>query len=109
MSTRSFLGPFEQMVLLSILRLGDRAQGLAVRRELEQGAGTKVSRGALYTTLDRLHGKGYLTWSIADTGPERGGLPRRKYQVTADGVSALRACRAALFSLWSGLEEVLDG
>ncbi len=105
---RAFLGQFEQMVLLAILRLREKAEGLAVLRELEAETGASVSRGALYTTLDRLHSKGHVTWSVGESTPERGGLPKRRYQVTPSGVEALRASRAALVSLWRGLEEVLD-
>ena len=50
----TYLGEFEQLVLLSVLRLGDEAYGVTIARELEEGAGRRVSRGALYTTLDRL-------------------------------------------------------
>ena len=52
--SRAFLGEFEQMVLLSILRMGEGAYGLEVRRELEEATGRKVSR-AVWTELGLLH------------------------------------------------------
>ena len=55
--SQEYLGEFEQMVMLTIMRLGDRAYGLAVRAELESVAGRRPSSGALYTTLDRLEKK----------------------------------------------------
>ena len=80
--------------LLSVLRIARTdsggASGAAIARELEQQAGRRVSRGALYTTLDRLEGKGLLRWKIAIGGPERGALPRRAYAVTARGMEAVR-------------------
>jgi DNA-binding PadR family transcriptional regulator len=105
----AFLGEFEQMVLLAILRCREeRAFGLEVRRELEAATGRRVSRGAFYTTLDRLDKKGYVRWSLR-AAPEgaRGGLPRRRFRVTAAGLRELRASRSALLSLWKGLEDVL--
>ena len=51
---KGFLGEFEQMVLLAILQQGEQAFGLEVRREIERSANRKVSRGAFYTTLDRM-------------------------------------------------------
>ncbi len=54
MPPKSFLGEFEQMVLLAILQEGGNAYGLEVRKELERSAEREVSRGAFYTTLDRL-------------------------------------------------------
>ncbi len=60
---RGYLGEFEQMLLLAILRTGDDAYALEIRRELQERAGRRVSRGAFYTTLDRMQAKGYLRWT----------------------------------------------
>ena len=102
-----YLGEFEQQVLLVILRLGDEAFGPEIGRELERRAGRRVSRGALYTTLDRLEGKGLLRWKIAAGGPERGALPRRAYTVTARGMEAVRSSQRTLQRMWRGLDQVL--
>ena len=104
---RDFPSEFEQMVLLAILRLGDHAYALAIIRELDGRAGRSVSRGALYKTLERMEGKGYLVWSTEDATPERGGHPRRLFTVTPEGVDVLRNSREALFKLWDGLDPVL--
>jgi DNA-binding PadR family transcriptional regulator len=103
-----FLGEFEQMVLLSILRLQDGAYGLAVRDELERVAERSPSSGALYTTLDRMERKGLLESERGESSGERGGRPRRYLRLTAHGLEALRASRSALLRLWDGCEAVLD-
>ena len=107
--TPSFLGEFEQMVLLSVLQLEERAFAVSVLRELDDRAGRQVSRGALYKTLERLEEKGLVRWEVEDATPDRGGHPRRLFRVTGEGVMALRASREALFRLWDGLEGVLEG
>lgn len=108
MATNAFLGEFEQMVLLAILQCGDRANGLEIRRELEESAGRSVSKGAFYTTLDRLEAKAYLVWESreADRGPSR--LPQRHFSVTAAGLEELRRSRDALRNLWRGLDDLLE-
>ena len=103
----AYLGEFEQLVLLAVLRLGTEANGAAIARELEEGAGRRVSRGALYTTLDRLENKGLLRWKLATGGPERNHLPRRTYLVTARGLAALRTSQRTLQRMWRGLEHLL--
>lgn len=103
-SKHTFPGEFEQMVLLAILRLGDDAFGLTVRRELEERAGRSVSRGALYRTLDRLGDKGYIVWEVEAPTPDRGGHSRRRFSVTPVGMTALQLSRNALFRLWEGLD-----
>ena len=109
MGGQSYLGEFEQMVLLAILRCGRDANGLQVRRALEETADRKVSKGAFYTTLDRLEAKGYLTWRLAPAAEARTKLPQRHFEVTAAGRDELRRSREALLRLWSGLEEVIGG
>lgn len=112
MPTPVFLGEFEQLVLLALLQVAEELRGdapvQALRERLDALAGRKVSRGALYRTLDRLEDKSWVAWSVeAEDVPERGGHPRRRFRVTREGVAVLRASRDTLLGLWSGLEEVL--
>jgi DNA-binding PadR family transcriptional regulator len=102
-----FIGELEQLVLLGLLQLGEEAYALPLREILADLAGRKISRGGLYRTLDRLEGKGYVTWELEEQAPDRGGHPRRRFRVTRAGVGALRASRQALLRLWDGLEGVL--
>ena len=99
-----YLGELEQQVLLVILRLGEDAVGPEIARELERRAGRRVSRGALYTTFDRLEDKGLVRWRTIPGTQARDGLPRRLYFVTAAGVTALRAARDVVRKLWDGLD-----
>ncbi|HET9705326.1 MAG TPA: hypothetical protein VFP85_14890, partial [Vicinamibacterales bacterium] len=65
------------------------------------------SRGAFYTTLDRLEAKGLVRWTAEGGDAGRDGLPQRKFSVTPGGVNALRASRKALLELWRGLDDIL--
>lgn len=103
-----FIGEFEQLVLLNLLQLGDEAYALPLRQRLSDVTGRKVARGALYRTLERLEQKSLLAWDLEEDVPRRGGHPRRKYRVTAQGITALKAAREALLELWTGIEEILQ-
>jgi DNA-binding PadR family transcriptional regulator len=83
-------GSFEQLILLAVLRLGDEAYGMTVRRELEMRTGQPISLGAVYTTLERLEKKGYLASRAAGGGAEREGRARRMFTVAGAGVEALQ-------------------
>ncbi|MEJ2540212.1 MAG: helix-turn-helix transcriptional regulator [Gemmatimonadota bacterium] len=108
MGREGYLGEFEQMLLLAALRLGDDAYGAAMSQELEERVGRRVSRGAVYVTLDRLEAKGLLRSSMSSPRPERGGRRRRVVTVTEAGVEALQESRRALQTLWEGVE-ALEG
>lgn len=109
MPRKGYVGEFEQLVLLAILRRGEDAFSLGVRRELEEKAKRSVSRGAFYATLERLETKGYVEWETVPPSESRGGLPQRRFHVTRIGLDALRASRNTLLELWQGLETVLEG
>jgi DNA-binding PadR family transcriptional regulator len=101
------LGEFEQLVLLAILQLADDAHAARVRDRISEVARRKVTRGALYATLDRLVAKGFLDWQVEESTPERGGIPRRRFRVTRAGVASLKRSYTALRALATGLEGVL--
>jgi PadR family transcriptional regulator PadR len=103
-----YLGEFEQLVLLAILRLGADASGVGIARELEARAHRRVARGALYTTLDRLEEKSLLRWRIVPGGEDRARLPRRLYSVTPRGLTAVRAAHGVLRRMSRGLEDLLE-
>lgn len=107
MTDRAFLGEFEQMVLASVLRLGEQAYGAAILTEIAAQTGRRVSSGALYVTLDRLEDKGLIRSRRADPTPERGGRPKRFVLVTSEGLGALRDVRQAMLKLWRGIEDRL--
>jgi len=102
------LGTFEQMVLLSILQIGEDAYPPLVLEELESAMKRKVSRGSLYVTLDRLQHKGLLKSKAGERDPERGGHPKRYVSVTGKGIAALRECRESLMTLWAGLDSITE-
>ena len=108
MTRQASLGEFEQLVVLAVLRLDEDATGNAISAELEEKADRSVSRGALYSALDRLESKGFLTWRVEASTPERGGHPSRIFSATEAGLEALREHQRALRNLTEGLGAVLD-
>lgn len=97
------LGELQQLLLLALLRLEDNAYGAEIRRELAQVAGRKLSISAIYVTLVRMEEQG-LVCSRDGEVPATGGRPRRCFKVTASGLEALKATRAAADRMWSGLK-----
>lgn len=108
MPTSVFLGEWEQLVLLAILRQRDAAYVIGLRTHLATVMGRNPSRGALYRTLDRLEEKGYVRAIEEAAAADRGGHPRRRFVVARPGIAALKASRKALMHLWKGVEEVLE-
>ncbi len=97
------LAEFELLVMLAIARLEDNAYGVTIRREIESRAGRSVAIGAVYATLARLADKGYVTTSVSDPEPVRGGRARRLAHLTRGGWAVLRASTRMIERMLDGL------
>jgi DNA-binding PadR family transcriptional regulator len=97
------LGEFEQAVLLAIIHLDDDAYGVTIRREIERRTRRHVAVGALYTALDRLEEKEYVTSTLSEPTAKRGGRAKKHFQVTNAGLGALKQSRTFLDRMWAGL------
>jgi PadR family transcriptional regulator PadR len=104
MPSREYLGEFEQIVLLAVLRLGRGAYGVPIRHEIEFRTNRAVSVGALYSTLDRLEAKGYVASHFADPTAERGGRSKRFFRVEPLGLKAVKRSQQALAVMLEGLD-----
>ena len=104
MARSGYLGEFEQIVLLAVLRLGDESYGVPIRHDIETRTGRSLTVGSLYSTLERLEQKGYVTSHYGYPTPERGGRSRRYFKMRPLGLRVLRESREELAAMWEGLE-----
>ena len=106
MSSRDYLGEFEHLIVLAVLRVADQAYGVTVRQEIENRTRREVSIGAVYAMLDRLEAKGYVKSHLGDPTPERGGRSKRFFEITAKGLSAVNRTHRVLESMSKGLDAI---
>ena len=99
----TYLGEFEEIVLLTIALLGSQAYGVAIRKEIEEQASRKVSIGGVHTACNRLEDKGFLKSRFGEASPTRGGKRKKIYRVTQAGQTALVAARELRENLWNQL------
>jgi len=112
-------GPFQQLVMLAVFRLGEDTNATFIQRHIQHVTGRRISLTAVHTTLMRLSRRGYaLTWKRKNFGnptvadyldrdrPGPRDTPRnirRLFRVTARGRRAARLTLAALESMLPGL------
>jgi DNA-binding PadR family transcriptional regulator len=101
-----YLGNFELMVLLALMRLGEDAYGVTIANELENQTGREVVVASVYATLERLQDRGFVRASLGDATPERGGRAKRYFRITGAGMREVREARRCLINLWKGLPEL---
>ena len=98
----TYLGEFEEIVLLTIGVLQDDAYGAAIKIEIEKRTDRKPSIGALHSALSRLEDKGFINSHEGGATQNRGGRRKRFYTITSAGKATLKKAnelRNELFKL----------
>ena len=98
-----YIGEFEQLILWSLLRLGDDAYGVTIRAEIEARTGRDVSSGSVYTALGRLEERGFVRSKLAAGSTSRGGRRRKYYALEPEGARALYDSHTVLQRMSDGL------
>lgn len=102
----TYLGEFEEVVLLAVaIRTGD-AYGAAVVQEIEQQSERNVNLGAVHTALHRLEEKGLVKSEMGGATSERGGRSKRLYTVTVAGRHALEEIRQVRNRMWNTIPKM---
>ena len=101
---RETLGELEQLLMLAVARSGEQAYGAEIQRDLEDSASRSLTISTIYVTLVRLEKKGLVRSRRAEPTPVRGGKAKRLFELTPDGVTALKESHAVLERMWKGVE-----
>ena len=97
------LGEFEILILAALIRLGDEAYGVTVRREIESRTDRSISIGAVYTALGRLEKRGLVRSHVGAPTAERGGRAKRYFRVENSGRVALESAVETIDRMTEGL------
>ena len=97
----------EEFLLLTVSKCREDASGMEIRKAMEHLTGRSYSIGGIYVPLDRLVRKGLLRATECGPSPERGGRRKRVYEITGQGIAALREVRRLEEKVWSNLPEPL--
>lgn len=102
----TYLGEFEELVLLIAGVLFDDAYGVAIKQEIGNQTGRKVTLSTVHATLHRLEEKGYVKSRLGDPTQMRGGKRKRLFTLTISGVKALEQARATRNNLWESIPKL---
>ena len=99
------LSKAEEMVLLAVWRLGKNAYGVSIRRYIKEDTGKDYTYGTLYGLLRQLAFKDLVRKRLGDPTPEKGGRRKTYFDVTLEGVQALKEAITRHRQLWKDLDE----
>jgi PadR family transcriptional regulator PadR len=109
MARREFLGGFELLVLFALVGLDDEAYGVPIAKAIEESSGREVAVGSVYITLDRLEDKGLVRSHVGEPTAVRGGRAKTYFQITSQGLRAVRHAQRTLIKLWQGAPQLKGG
>lgn len=97
------LGEFEELVLLTIAALQQKAYGVEIKRELEQRLNHRLSVGSVQSALKRMEEKGFLTSAFGEATNKRGGKRKRIYTTTSYAHKVLTELKEIREGLWKAI------
>ena len=103
-----YLGEFEHLVLLAIIRLGDHSYGVQIRRTIIEKGERSVSFGAVYSTLRRLERKSYIEICGQAQPESTGGRPRKVFRITQSGLHVVQAAQRRMQRMIEGVPQIAE-
>ncbi len=97
------LGEFEQLILLALVRLAPNAYGVSMRKEIETRTGRVISAGAIYTALERMEARGFVSSRLGEATEQRRGRPKKFYRLESAGAEALDRSYSAFARMAKGM------
>jgi len=101
------LSKLEELVLISVLKLGPEAYGTSIYAEIVRLTGRDVTVSNVYFPLERLVRRGHLSAVHGEPTPRRGGMGKRYYRITKYGLAVLRENRAVSLAAWRGVAALI--
>lgn len=103
----TYIGEFEELVLLTVGLLYNDAYGLAITDELEKKTGRNITISSAHKALVRLETKGYLKSNMGGATDERGGRKKRLYQLTIAGKQVLNHSKELRNNMWNSIPKMV--
>ncbi len=102
----TYLGEFEELVLLTVGAIGTKAYGVLVMQEIKEETGRLVNISAVHTSLRRLEDKGFVKSIMGGATSERGGRRKRFFTLTEGGINVLNHIRTLRNHMWDKIPVV---
>ncbi len=99
------LTKIEETILLAIMNLKNDAYGVTIKKRIMEVTGREYLYNTLYTSLEQLVKKGYITKRFGDPTPTRGGKRKIFFNLTETGIEALRESFVKTRLIWEGISE----
>lgn len=105
----TYLGEFEELVLLTVGALYPEAYGVAIMDEIKKETGRVVNISAIHSAMRRLEEKGFVKSFMGGATNERGGRRKRYFELTSYGKKALDEAQSMRMKLYNRIPDISLG
>ncbi len=98
---RTYLGEFEELVLLMVAALTGEAYGVNITHEIIEKTARDTRLNQVHASLHRLEEKGMIISKMSKPTAERGGRRKRIFKITAYGRQTLSEIQSVRANLWN--------
>ena len=97
------LTKIEEILLLAIWKLKKDAYGVKIRQHVSNVIKKEFTYGNLYSALNQLERKEYVSKTPGELTPNRRGRRKVIYTVSEDGFAALKTSYEMNEAMWAGI------
>ena len=97
----------DELMILSILRMGKSASLVKLRELLNENTDKKWSIGNVFVSLEKLENLGYISTKLGEPTGKRGGRAVKFYIVSKVGMTVLKETKKMQDGMWEGLHETV--
>ena len=99
----TYLGEFEEIVLLTVAMLEDSGYGISVKQEVDKRTNREINLSAIHATLYRLEKKSFLNSRLGEATKVRGGKRKRIFYITPFGIKSLKEAKNLREDIWNSI------
>jgi len=100
------LTKLEDQILMTVWKFKDEGYGVNIYQHLSDLMDLKIAMGVVYANLDRLVRKGYLRSYLGEPTSVRGGMRKKYFKITEEGLAALTESKKVHDQIWEGFSNM---
>ena len=100
------LTKLEEQILMAVWKFDGEGYGVNIFQYLEEIVEKRLTLGVVYDTMERLRKKGCLEAFMGEPTPVRGGMRKKYYHISDEGIEALAKSKATHDRIMEGFNDL---
>ncbi len=102
------LTKLEDQILMSVWKFKGQGYGINIFQHLNKINDKRITLGVVYDVLERMSKNGYVETLMGEPTPIRGGMRKKYYQITNEGITELIRSKEINDKIMDGFQELVQ-